>query len=154
MSLSQGGMPAWVESVKRMAMDWFRRLRPLGGPPKAYVEGAGNGYSVIETCRLLGLNPQEIDPKYTLLGKDGRGVACEPHGAKGRIKIGRTAFERRSNYKGVLANHLVKQVTGFKTFDREASRREDDLYDAATYSVLITLGDGNELRWSRIKRVA
>ena len=113
-----------------------------------------NGYSIIEAARVQGLHPQEIEEKYVMLGKDGRALAAEPHGAMGRIKIGRSALERRSDYRGILANHLTKQVTGFKTFDKEAYRREDDAFDAAMYAVLVSLGDGTEARWSRLKRVA
>ena len=87
-------------------------------------------------------------------GKDARALMVEPHAAVGRMKIGRSALERRSNYRGVLANHLTKQVTGFKAFDKEAYRREDDLYDAAMYATLVSLGHGTEARWSRLKRVA
>jgi hypothetical protein len=43
-------------------------------------------------------------------------------------------------------------MTGFKTFDKEAYKREDDLLDAAVYSVLVSLGDGTEARWLRLKR--
>jgi hypothetical protein len=35
-----------------------------------------------------------------------------------------------------------------------AYRREDDLFDAAMYAVLVSLGDGTEARWSRLKRAA
>ena len=47
---------------------------------------------------------------------------------------------------------LVRQVTGFRGFDKEAYRREDDLFDAAMYAVLVSLGEGTEARWSRLKR--
>jgi hypothetical protein len=53
---------------------------------------------------------------------------------------------KRTNYRGVTANHLTRQVTGFRAFDKDAYRREDDLYDAAMYAALISLGDGTEAR--------
>jgi hypothetical protein len=40
-------------------------------------------------------------------------------------------------------------VTGFRPFDKDAYRREDDLFDAAMYAVLVSLSDGTESRWSR-----
>jgi hypothetical protein len=46
---------------------------------------------------------------------------------------------------------LIRQVTGFKTFDKDSYKREDDLLDAAVYSVLVSLGDGTEARWSQLK---
>ena len=44
----------------------------------------------------------------------------------------------------MVANHLVRQVTGFRAFDKDAYCREDDLFDAAMYAVLASLGDGTE----------
>src|SRR5580700_8010158 len=49
----------------------------------------------------------------------------------GRVKIGRSALDKRTNYRGITANHLTRQVTGFRAFDKDAYRREDDLFDAA-----------------------
>jgi hypothetical protein len=153
-SLTQGGVAPWLSHMRDRAVAWFRRLKPLGGPPVAHIEPAGNGYAIIEAARAQGLNPQEIDTKYVTAGKDARALMVEPHSTAGRVKIGRSALERRSIYRGAAANHLVRQVTGFRAFDKDAYRREDDLFDAAIYAALITLGDGTEARWSRLKRVA
>ena len=81
-------------------------------------------------------------------------MTAEPHAAAGRLKISRSALEKRSSYRGTIANHLTRQVTGFRAFDKDAYKREDDLFDAAMYAVLVSLGDGTEARWSRLKRVA
>ena len=153
-SLAQGGLAPWLQQMREMALTWFRRLKPLGGPPTAYIEPAGNGYAVIEAARVQGLNPREIDSKYVAVGKDARALMVEPHAAGGRVKIGWTALDKRSSYRGVVANHLTRQVTGFRAFDKDSYRREDDLFDAAIYAVLVSLGDGTEARWSRLKRVA
>ena len=48
---------------------------------------------------------------------------------------------------------MVRQVTGFKTFDKNSYKREDDLLDAAVYSVLVSLGDGTAARWAKLKRL-
>jgi hypothetical protein len=82
----------------------------------------------------------------------GERLAVEPHATGGRVKLSRSALDRRTNYHGVVADHLVRQVTGFRAFDKDAYRREDDLFDAAMYAVLVSLGDGTEARWSRLKR--
>jgi len=68
------------------------------------------------------------------------------------MKIGRSALLKRTSYRGVMANHLTRQVTGFRAFDKDAYRREDDLFDAAMYAALVSLGDGTEARWSRLRR--
>ena len=146
-------MAPWLQHMRDLTMIWFKRLKPLDGLPAAYVEPAGNGYAIIEAARVQGLNPREIDTKFVVLDKDDRAPAVEPHATAGRVKIGRSALEKRSSYRGVMSNHLTRQVTGFRAFDKDAYRREDDLYDAAMYSVLASLGDGTEFRWSRLKRV-
>jgi hypothetical protein len=153
-SLAQGGVAPWLTHVRERTMAWFHRLKPLRGLPQAHIEPAGNGYSLSEACRAQGFAPHEIDAKYVSLGKDGRALAVEPHASGGRVKLSRSALEKRSNYRGVVANHLVRQVTGFRAFDKDAYRREDDLFDAAMYAVLVSLGDGTEARWSRLKRAA
>jgi hypothetical protein len=80
--------------------------------------------------------------EFVALGKDGRALAVEPHATGGRVKLSRSAFDRLTNYRGVVANHLVRQVTGFRAFDKDSYRREDDLFDAAMYAVLVSLGTG------------
>jgi hypothetical protein len=153
-SLAQGGVAPWLTHVRERTMAWFHRLKPLRGLPQAHIEPAGNGYSVIEASRAQGFAPHEIDAKFVSLGKDGRALAVEPHVTSGRVKLSRSALDKRTNYRGVVANHLVRQVTGFRAFDKDAYRREDDLFDAAMYAVLVSLGDGTEARWSRLKRAA
>jgi hypothetical protein len=142
---------AWLEHGRHLAWGWFMRLKPLQGLPRAHIEPAGNAPSIIEVAQGQGFAPKEIDNAYVALGKDNRALRVEPHVTGGRVKIGRTALEKRTNYRGVTANHLIRQMTGFKTFDKEAYKREDDLLDAAVYSVLVSLGDGTEARWLRLK---
>jgi hypothetical protein len=151
-SLAQGGVGPWLQHIRSLATAWFHRLKPLQGWPRAHIEPMGNAYSIIETARSQGLNPNEIDTKFVALGKDGRALAAEPHATGGRVKLSRSALDKRTNYRGVVANHLVRQVTGFRAFDKDAYRREDDLFDAAMYAVLVSLSDGTEARWSRLKR--
>jgi hypothetical protein len=91
-------------------MSWFRRLKPLRGLPTAHIEPAGNGYTIIEAARAQGLSPREIDTKWVELGKDGRALVVEPHATGGRFKLGRSALDKRTSYRGVVANHLVLQV--------------------------------------------
>jgi hypothetical protein len=153
-SLAQGGVADWLEHVRRLTMAWYCRLSPLAGLPQAWIEPAGNAPSIIETARLSGFVPTEIGADFVKLGKDGRALAVEPHATQGRLKIGRTALDKRMSYRGVAANHLLRQITGFRAFDKDASRREDDLFDAAMYAALTAIGNGTEARWSRLKRRA
>jgi hypothetical protein len=150
-SLSQGGVAAWLDHVRQLTLSWYYRLKPLRGLPQAHIEPAGNAPSIIETARLSGFVPTEISTDFVKLGKDGRALAVEPHASQGRLKIGTTAFEKRESYRGVTANHLVRQVTGFRAFDKDSYRREDDLFDAAMYAALVSIGSGIEARWARLR---
>ena len=102
----------------------------------------------------MGFSPNEIPSEYVMLGKDNRALHVEPHFLANRVKIGRSALDKRSNYRGATANHLARQLTEFKLFDKDSFRREDDLLDAACYAVLVGLGDGITQRWSRLTRAA
>jgi hypothetical protein len=147
LSLTQGGVTDWLESVRAMAMDWFDLLKPMSGHPVAYIEPAGNGPSLFEVAFEMGFYPRDIDSRFVMLGKDNRALAVEPHATHGRLKIGTHALDKRMIYRGMLANHLVRQVTGFKAFDREAYKREDDLFDATAYAALVGLGDARDRAW-------
>jgi hypothetical protein len=152
--LAQGGVAPWLNHVREQTLAWFNRLKPLRGLAQTHIEPADNGYSIIEAYRAQGFAPHEIDTQFVALRKDGRALAAEPHVTGGRVKLSRSALDKRTSYRGVVANHLVRRVTGFRAFDKDAHRPEDDLYDAAMYAVLVSLGDGTEARWSRLERAA
>jgi hypothetical protein len=67
------------------------------------------------------------------------------------VKLSRSTLDKRPNYRGVAANHLVRQVTGFRAFDKDAYKREDDLLNACMYAALVSRGGVTEMRWSRLK---
>ena len=108
----------------------------------AYIEPAGNGYAVIEAARVQGLNPREIDSKYVTAGKDARALMVEPHAAGGRVKIGRTALDKRTSYRGMTTIDPTGR-SRVRAFDKEAYRREDDLGRRSLFSAGSS-GDGTE----------
>jgi hypothetical protein len=91
--------------------------------------------SIIEAARAQGLNPNEIDTKYVSLGKDGRALAVEPHVTGGRVKLARAALEKRSSYRGNVANHLV-----LRWFDMRRSLTRMMLRDRARPHVETYIG--------------
>jgi hypothetical protein len=110
--------------------------------------------------RLLELASDQRIPTTALptdwveAGKDQRALMAEPRICAGRVRLAKTAYDKRMEFKGAVHNHLVAQLTGFRLFDRKAGKRADDLSDAAIYAVLRCLGDGRAGRWGRIKPVA
>jgi hypothetical protein len=153
-SLAQGGIVDWLEHIRGLAMGHYYRLQPGYGAPEAWIEPAGNAWGIIEAARERGFCPNELDSNYVAMGKDGRAISVEPHVAQGNVKLSAHALDKRTNYRGITANHMTRQVCGFHAFDKEAYKREDDLFDAFTYSVLKGLGDGAAVRWDKLKRVA
>jgi hypothetical protein len=57
----------------------------------------------------------------------GRALAVEPHITQGRVKFGRSAYDKRQDYQGAAYNHALAQITQFRAFDKKASKRADDL---------------------------
>ena len=117
-SLAQGGVAPWLTAHARAGPDVVPAPEAARRAPTAYIEAAGNGYAIIEMARAQGLNPREIDAKYVAMGKDARALMVEPHSTGGRLKIGKSAFAKRSSYRGAVANHLARQVTGFRLSTR------------------------------------
>jgi hypothetical protein len=53
-SLAHGNVVPWLQHMRERTMIWFRRLKPLRGLPKVYIEPADNGYAIIEAARAQG----------------------------------------------------------------------------------------------------
>jgi hypothetical protein len=71
-SLSQGGVVPWLQHVREMTMAWFFRLRPMQGPPQAWIEPAGNFASIIEIAQAQGFAPCELDARFVARGRAAR----------------------------------------------------------------------------------
>ena len=138
-SLAQGGVAPWLQRMRDLTMAWFKRLKPLNGPPAAYVEPAGNGYAIIEAARVQGLNPREIDTKFVAFGKDNRALAVEPHATAGRVKIGRSALEkrielpRRHGQPPDQASHRIQSFRQGRLSPRRRLVRRGDVLGAGVF---------------------
>jgi hypothetical protein len=150
-SLALGHAAEWLAEVAKTCNEWFRALRPRNGFWGLFIEKPAMGLRLIEIAEEQGLGPLEVDTAFMEAGKDRRALMIEPHITKGRVKFSRYAFDKRMDYRGVMRNHALAQITGFKAFDRAASRRQDDLFDAFAYSVLQSLGDGLGELWRALE---
>jgi hypothetical protein len=81
----------------------------------------------------------EMPQKLTQLGKSERAINVSGYVFRGQVKILETAYNRIVTFKQVAKNHLLGQVLAFRVGDVED--RPDDLLDAFTYGVAISLGD-------------
>ena len=77
--------------------------------------------------------------KLTALGKAERAINVSGYVFRGMVKVLETSYNRVITFKQVTKNHLLGQVMGFRIGDTED--RHDDLLDAFTYGVAISLGD-------------
>jgi hypothetical protein len=112
------------------------------------------GLRLLEVAGEQRIQAAALPSDWVMAGKDQRALMIEPHVSGGRVKLSKTAYLKQMEYKGALYNHALSQITGFRLFDRKASKRADDLADAFMYAVLRCLGDGRAGRWDRLKRVS
>ena len=112
------------------------------------------GLRLLEVAGEQRIQAAALQNDWVMAGKDQRALMIEPHVSAGRVKFARTAYLKQMEYKGALFNHAVSQITGFRLFDRKASKRADDVADAFMYAVLRCLGDGRANRWDKLKRVS
>ena len=153
-SLALGGAAAWLRYVHDLYRSWVVRAHPRMHLDGVWVEKPGMGLRLLEVAGEQRIRATALQNDWVEWGKDQRALACEPHVSSGRVKFSRTAYTKQMEYKGALFNHALTQITGFRLFDRKASKRADDLADAFMYGVLRCLGDGRAHRWDRLRRVS
>jgi hypothetical protein len=141
-SLALGAAGAWLKHVNDLHRSWIVRLRPRLGLDGFHIEKPAMGLRLLELASEQRIPATALPTDWVDLGKDGRALMAEPHIRAGRVKLAKTAYDKRMEFKGAVHNHLVAQLTGFRLFDRKAGKRADDLSDAAIYAVLRCLGDG------------
>jgi hypothetical protein len=117
-----------------------------------HIEKPAMGLRLLELASEQRIPARELDTTRVEWGKDGRALAVEPHVTRGRVKFAKYAYDKRKEYRGAVYNHALAQITGFRVFDKKASKRADDLADAFAYAVLRGLGDGRAGRWDRLKK--
>jgi hypothetical protein len=132
--LGAGDLELWFAGIGRK-LDYHAEAARLGSKG-VYVERAGLGEMLLAKADALGVVAEEINAELVARGKDLRALAAEGYINGGKVKLTAPACDRISNLKGVLRNHLLAQVAGFRIADKEAWRRSDDLVDALVYAVL------------------
>jgi hypothetical protein len=133
--LGAGDLELWFAGIGRSLEEYAEQTRL--GSQGVYVERAGLGEMLLAKADALGVVAQEIQPELVARGKDLRALAAERFVNGGQVKLTPPACDRVSRLKGILRNHLLAQVAGFRIADREAWRRSDDLVDALVYATLL-----------------
>lgn len=106
-----------------------------------FIEDAQSGQVLLMHGARRGWPVIPINSALTSIGKDGRAIAVSSHHYQGKCKITDYAFNKTTQHKNTMRNHLIGQVAGFRLGDKKAFKRSDDLLDAFTYGLALALGD-------------
>ena len=131
-------LESWLPTVFEKLEMFARELKAIYGSLGAFIEDKASGMILLQQGRRRGWPVQEIDSKLTSVGKDERAISVSGYIHQQKVKLSRHAHEKVTVYKGVSANHMIKQVFGFRL---GVPNQSDDLLDAFTYGVAIALGN-------------
>jgi hypothetical protein len=126
----------WLSTVYDRCEQLARQCGAIKGSYGAWIEDKATGSVLIQQAKAKGRPAFAVDSKLTAMGKDERAIAASPYVYAGDIKIADEAFNKVKVHKRISANHLIKQVTGFRIGDKGTGKL--DLLDCFTYSIIIT----------------
>jgi hypothetical protein len=130
--VTAGVLEPWFQGVVARAREIMAR-RTLGAGP-IYVEDAATGPILLE--KFPGVT-EALPGEWTREGKDLRAYAVQAYFNGGQVRITEPCYRKTVSFKGVCINHLWTQINSFALGDKEASKRADDLLDAAVYAASV-----------------
>jgi hypothetical protein len=129
----------WLPVIYRNLEEHAKSCSARLGHRGCFIEDKASGTILIQQARRRNLMVHEMPQKLTQLGKAERAINVSGYVFRGTVKLLESAYNRIVTYKQVTKNHLLGQVMGFRVGDTED--RQDDLLDAFTYGVAISLGN-------------
>ena len=132
----------WLRAVfgrlEALAREW-RVLRGIGG---AWIErDKAAGEVLLQQGRNQELEVHAIPDSFTSLGgQSERALRINARVSGGDVKLARLAYERTVEFKGVIQNHLMAQILGFRLDVKQAQRAE--LLMAFCAGVYLALNEG------------
>jgi hypothetical protein len=126
-------MPSIFARLEQLAKECRSRYGVLG----AFIEDKQSGSMLLQHGEKAGWPTVAIDASLTQAGKSGRASMASGPVHQGRVKLSQFAFDKTTEFKGIVRNHLVSQITSFAIGDPKAYKRADDLSDCFTYGCLI-----------------
>jgi hypothetical protein len=132
-------LEVWIPVVYRNLDEYAKKCGARLGNRGCFIEDKASGSILLQQARRRNFVVNEMPQKLTQLGKSERAINVSGYVFRGMVKILETAYDRILTYKQVTKNHLLGQVLGFRVGDIED--RADDLLDAFTYGVAISLGN-------------
>lgn len=132
-------LTSWMPNVFRRLGELAEMVKARLGSSGVWIEDKASGMVLIQQAIRNGWPARGIDSKLTSVGKSERAINVSGYVHQGSVKITEEAFNKTSNYKGTVRNHLLSQVVGFRVGD--VDQDEDDLLDCFTYGIAVSLGN-------------
>lgn len=129
----------WLPTVFERLEHFARVCKARQGSAGAFIEDKGSGTILLQQAQRRGWNSHAIESDLTAMGKVERALNISSYVFRGWVKLSTHAFTKTCVFKGVSANHLVNQITGFRVDDKELVN--DDAVDSWIYGVAIGLGN-------------
>ena len=136
-----GSLEHWLPSVYVLLEGFAKQCGARRGALGAFIEDKGSGTVLLQQAQRRGWHAHAIDTALTSMGKDERALSVSGYHYLGLCKITDTAFNKVTTYNRRTLNHFTEQVNSFRMADKDSSKREDDLTDAYTYGLSISLGN-------------
>lgn len=131
----------WLPSVFRRLEELAAQCGARHGSLGVWIEDKASGIILLQQAAKHGWPAHPVDSTFTAAGKDARAISVSGYHYRGLVKISEWAFNKTVQFKGLVRNHLLTQVMGFRIGDKLAAKRADDLFDCYTGGVSIGLGD-------------
>jgi hypothetical protein len=131
----------WLPSVNQRLEDLAKATGARQGNVGIWVEDKGSGTVLIQQCQRRDLPVYPIEEKLVDLGKEGRALSVSGYIYRGDVKFSQYAYDKVTNYKGQIRNHLLSQVCGFRIGTKTPHHM--DALDVFCYAAAISLGDSS-----------
>lgn len=129
----------WLPSVNQRLEDLAGETGARQGNIGIWVEDKGSGIVLIQQSERRGLPVYPISEKLVELGKEGRALSVSGYIYRGDVKFSQFAYDKVTNFKGQIRNHLLAQVCGFRIGTKTPHHM--DALDVFCYAAAISLGD-------------
>lgn len=132
-------LPSVFSTLEELAQKTGARMGSLG----ALIEDKSSGMVLLQHALNKRWPAKPIPETLTALGKDERALSVSGYHYNGKCKISQAAYDKSVMYKGVMRNHLLRQINDFRIGDPDAAKRADDLLDCYTYGLATAFGDSS-----------
>jgi len=132
-------LETWLPVVYNNLEEYSKKCGARLGHRGCFIEDKASGSILLQQARRRMLLVHEMPEKLVQLGKAERAINVSGYVFRGMVKLLETSYDRVLTFNQVTKNHLLGQVLGFRVGDTED--RQDDLLDAFTYGVAISLGN-------------